>query len=161
MTTAQHPALDQARATRLLDQPVLRRTTTVTDFDQCAAAVATWFVEVQDGRRAPEQLLALLAPPVRARLRQRRGRHPDPARLAPVVRTTTQQPTANRIEAVALVRRQRRVTAITITFERRDGRWLVTELCGPEDAAARRGADVAPVAPDVEADAITDGTTDD
>lgn len=100
-------------------------------------AVATAYIEVRAGRRPPDQLRPLLAPPARRRLRalvlRSRGQARGGCGGASVVRVVSCRPHDDAAEVVAVLRVGDEVTAVAVRVERRDQRWWVTDVGAPED----------------------------
>lgn len=103
-------------------------------------ALARWYLEYLAGHRTLDQVGALLTPAVADRLRRRRltaghrdRRTPDPTIAATAVSgTALRWVSETRCEAVVLVTRDGRTTAIAMTLQRHPDRWRVTELASPE-----------------------------
>lgn len=104
-------------------------------------ALARWYLEYLAGHRTLEQVAGLVTPAVAARLERRRlaarsprQRTPDPGIAAAVVRRVALRwMSSTRCEALVLVARDGRTTALAITLQRHPERWRVTELASPED----------------------------
>lgn len=104
------------------------------DPTRLAGLVARAWLEVVAGRRPLAQLDGLLAPAARTRLcrlRDRVGVAPDPT-CARVRRVTASRPAADACEAVVLIERAGRTTAIAVRLERHRTTWRVVELTPPE-----------------------------
>jgi hypothetical protein len=103
-----------------------------------AAAAARWYVEVEAGRRPFAQAAELLSPALRTRIvarlhRQRAaGRATNQPGLRVVRNVRLWQVRDDAYEAVAVVDRGTRTTALAMRLERHHGRWRITELTGPE-----------------------------
>jgi len=119
----------------------ITRPTCAEDADRLVPALARWYLEYLAGQRPLTQVDGLLTPAVSERLRARRvalcaarGGIPDPTVAgAHVVSTQLRWTSGSRCEALALVQRGRRTTALAITLQRLPDRWRVTDLAGPED----------------------------
>ena len=97
-----------------------------------ALLVAAWS-EVRCGQRAFQQLLPLLSPAARRRLApQVPPRAPAARQRVTVHKVIARRPRADACEAVVLVRRGRRITAVAVRLERHLGRWRAVELTAPE-----------------------------
>lgn len=116
-----------------------RRPDTAPPVDPVAVAVATAtaYVEVRAGRRPPDQLRPLLAPPARRRLRalvlRRRGQSLEACGGHSVVRVLSCRPHDDAAEVVVVLRGPGGISAVAVRVERRDDRWWVTDVGAPED----------------------------
>lgn len=113
-----------------------RRTEPPVDPVALCTAVATAYLEVRAGRRAPDQLRPLLAPRARRHihalvLRRRSERRPTGG--FSVSRVSTCWPHEAAVEVVAVLRDSRGATAVAVRAEHRRGRWWVTDVGAPED----------------------------
>ncbi|MFP4149950.1 MAG: Rv3235 family protein [Nitriliruptoraceae bacterium] len=94
--------------------------------------VLAW-AEVQAGRRPLRQLDPLLSPAIRRRLAvQAPPRRPPSEQAIALRRIVVRHPTPDACEAVVLVERDRRVTAVAVRLERHLGRWRAVDLTAPE-----------------------------
>ena len=119
--------------------PRRRRRTGVGETDELVAALARWYWEVLDGRRDPRQLRRLLSPVCLERVRHAAGQQHRARRAGdadtearPVVRRTLVSWVGDVCEAVALVQRGPRTTAVTVVLQRHAGRLRVVDLARPE-----------------------------
>lgn len=131
--------LTQVRLPTTTDRPV-HRVTDPADAERLLGALARWYLEFLAGRRPADQIAGLLSPAVVARIESRRRavRGVDGSRPAApgpaVVRSLQLQWTNDRTcEAVVLVERDARTTALAVTLQRRETSWRVVELSSPED----------------------------
>lgn len=97
---------------------------------ELAATFARLYLEVECGRRSAAQAGPLLDRRLAAQLESVWVRPGAPGRLLAV---TGERVTSDVYEAVAVVRRGRRVGAIAIRLVHRQGRWTVVEASRPED----------------------------
>jgi hypothetical protein len=88
------------------------------------------FLEVEAGRRPPQQLRPLLAPMLYARLNRVWHRGGPPGR---VVSVSVIAGGADCFDAIAVVVRGRRSGAVSLRLARGAGRWRIEELARPED----------------------------
>ncbi|MFO7779753.1 MAG: Rv3235 family protein [Nitriliruptoraceae bacterium] len=97
-----------------------------------AMLVAAWS-EVRTGQRPFAQLTPLLSPAARRRLAvQVPPRSPATRRRVRVHKVVARRPRPDACEAVVLVRRDARITAIAVRLERHLGHWRAVELTAPE-----------------------------
>jgi hypothetical protein len=97
-----------------------------------AMLVAAWS-EVRSGQRPFAQLTPLLSPATRRRLAvQVPPSSPATRTRARVHKVIARHPHPDACEAVVLVRRGARTTAIAVRLERHLGRWRAVELTAPE-----------------------------
>lgn len=97
-----------------------------------AVLVAAW-VEVRAGRRPVGQLTPLLSPAMRRRLTAPGGGlHGGPPRPVRIRKVVARHPRPQVCEAVVLVERDHRVTAVAVRLERHLGRWRAVEVTAPE-----------------------------
>lgn len=97
-----------------------------------ALLVAAWS-EVRLGQRPFGQLTPLLSPAARRRLApQVPPRSPAARQRVQVHKVIARRPRPDACEAVVLVRRGGRITAIAVRLERHLGRWRAVELTAPE-----------------------------
>ena len=97
-----------------------------------AMLVAAWS-EVRSGQRPFGQLTPLLSPAARRRLAiQVPPRSPATRRRVRVHKVIARRPHPDACEAVVLVQRDARITAIAVRLERHLGRWRAVELTAPE-----------------------------
>lgn len=124
-------------------------------------ALARWYLEYLAGHRTLDQVGGLITPAVAERMRRRRQvptardrRTPDPAIAATVVTGTALRWVSDtRCEAVVLVTREGRTTAIAMTLQRHPDRWRVTDLASPEDGVPALRATPVPAPHDERQDA--------
>jgi hypothetical protein len=95
-----------------------------------AFGFAELFCEVEAGRRPRPQLEPLLTPWLYARLAPYWVRPGVPAR---VVRLHAQMTGADTLEAVAILQRSHRVSALVLRLAHRGERWTIEEAGRPED----------------------------
>jgi len=113
-------------------QPVTVRPTGDDPVRLAAMLVAAWS-EVRSGQRPFAQLTPLLSPATRRRLAaQVPPRAPTSRRRVRVHKVVARQPHPDACEAVVLVERGARITAIAVRLERHRGRWRAVELTAPE-----------------------------
>ena len=118
------------------DAPTIRRRprSPREDLEGVTRIVATAYLEIRDGHRGWQCLRRHVTPDVADHLGvvARRGvrRGSRPARPLRTVWSAHE----GRVEACVVLRRERRVEAVAMRLEIRDGRWLVTALSAPEDA---------------------------
>lgn len=94
--------------------------------------VLAW-TEVRAGLRPFRQLDPLLSPAIRRRLAvQAPPRHRPVAQSTTIRKVVVRHPEPDVCEAVVLVERDRRVTAVAVRLERHLGRWRAVELTAPE-----------------------------
>lgn len=94
--------------------------------------VLAW-AEVRAGRRPFRQLDPLLSPAIRRRLAvQAPPRRPPTHQAIAIRKVVVRHPTPEACEAVVLVQRDRRVTAVAVRLERHLGRWRAVDLTAPE-----------------------------
>ncbi|HVL98700.1 MAG TPA: Rv3235 family protein [Egibacteraceae bacterium] len=105
-----------------------------------AAGFTQAFLEVESGRRARTQLHPVLCPELALRLADVWVRGGPPGRA---LRTYGVRVSADRYEAVTLVRRGARYGAVVVALTRTEGAWRVTDAARPEDRVAM----TAPLAP--------------
>lgn len=102
-----------------------------------AAIVVLAWQEIRDGRRPLRQIAHLLSPAVERRLAAgiSSGASPHHGRTR-IRRVVTHAVARQAYEAVVLVERAERVTAVAIRLERHLGHWRIVELASPEDGFA-------------------------
>jgi len=89
--------------------------------------------EVRAGRRPMRQLEPLLSPAIRRRLAiQAPPRCPPSHQPIAIRKVVVRHPASDACEAVVLVERDRRVTAVAVRLERHLGRWRAVDLTAPE-----------------------------
>lgn len=97
-----------------------------------ALLVAAW-MEVRSGERPFSQLTPMLSPATQRRLAaQLPPRASGGGRRVRVHKVIASRPHPDACEAVVLVRRGGRITAIAVRLERHLGRWRAVELTAPE-----------------------------
>lgn len=136
-------------------RPVSPRPPERPDAAAFTALLARTYLEVLGGLRPIEQLAPLLSPVVHGRLARQVRQRPRVAVAAiveAVPSVVVSWVSEHACEAVAVVDRGVRVTAIAARIERHRGCWRVTDLAAPEDGFAPLRAssipEPAPASPD-------------
>lgn len=94
--------------------------------------VLAW-AEVRAGLRPFRQLDPLLSPAIRRRLAvQAPPRHRPVPQATTIRKVVVRHPQPDACEAVVLVERDRRVTAVAVRLERHLGQWRAVDLTAPE-----------------------------
>lgn len=94
--------------------------------------VLAW-AEVRAGQRPLRQLEPLLSPAIRRRLAvQAPPRRPPIHQAISIRKVVVRHPSPQACEAVVLIERDRRVTAVAVRLERHLGRWRAVDLTAPE-----------------------------
>lgn len=128
--------------------PIRRTPTAPPELVVIAAAVATWFVELDAGRRPLSQLRPFLSPALHERLAARTrhpaGRSRRGPRAGVVRRVHVWHVSPGACEASVIVDEPDRVRALAMRLERHRDRWRVVELSRPEEGGpVRRTSSIA------------------
>lgn len=101
--------------------------------ERVAGLLVLAWTEVRAGLRPFRQLEALLSPAIRRRLAVQAPPRHRPVRQSITIRkVVVRHPRPDACEAVVLVERDRRVTAVAVRLERHLGRWRAVDLTAPE-----------------------------